>query len=771
MPDDPATPAPEPDSPQLPHLLAGEGQHRGSTWRLTPSGSAPTVPGEGARILERVGDFEILGKLGQGGMGAVYRARQRSLDRQVALKILPASLEADADFVNRFQREARVAASLSHANLVKVYASGQADGCHYIAMELIEGQTLGDLLKQTGPLPANEALRIIGDAARALEYGWQRAQLIHREIKPGNIFLSQSGDVKVGDLGLAKSLGGDTTGLTQTGTAMGTPHYISPEQARGDKDLDYRADIYSLGCTLYQMLTGRTPYEGKDPMSVMLQHVNSPPPAILKVLPHCPIPLARLVAKTLKKSKHERHASYGELIAQIEGVRALFAPAESALESIQLSAPEATLPQTPGAFATPVTAPLAPPAKTKAMLYGAIAAGVAALAVVAFLFWPKPEEKLTKAQLYAKEHAGDAPSATPEPGPPAKRATPTPTLEPGAIKLWDAPGKMQPAEGVSWEDGALRLDHMSRQSHTPVSRDLIFRAAVRMNPDSESASLSVRTSGERSGDYYAVTVNPRLAYIVLKPIHDGKAGEVLQKWPLSRIYGPDEWLRLEIRTRGDQITVLADGQPLGTVQDASVPGPGGVMLYAGAHGCFRDIVYVPLDEPWQDMLHDPAKLAINGGVERTPEGLRLTTRGGARLSSHVLQRDGAVRVRVTFSGVRPELRARMNNIGDSYLLVLSGDGKTVHLARLYKDSTQNKTLRAFPLRDPLQPGQDYELELRAVGSTLTVKYNGEVLGTVADETIAEGEWVVVSRDQKGPPTLIKSLEFLDLDAPGRAPAP
>jgi len=173
---------------------------------------ATTFPGV-APAPQTVGDFEILGKLGQGSMGAVYRARQRSLDREVALKILPAALEADPEFVCRFQREARIAASLHHANLAKVYTSGQADGCHYIAMELIEGESLGQWLKRSA-LPPIDALRITLDVTRALECGWQRAQLIHRDIKPGNIFLSHQGAVKLGDLGLAKTMSGDSTGLT-----------------------------------------------------------------------------------------------------------------------------------------------------------------------------------------------------------------------------------------------------------------------------------------------------------------------------------------------------------------------------------------------------------------------------------------------------------------------------------------------------------------------------------------------------------------------------
>ena len=168
-----------------------------------PSSGGSILPAAPLALREVIGDFEVLGRLGQGGMGAVYRARQVSLDRMVALKVLPAQFIEDAASVARFQREARVAASLSHANLVRVYASGEADGCHFIAMELIEGEDLGRRLKRDGALPATESLRISLAVAEGLQYGWQSAHLIHRDIKPANIFLAEDGAVKLGDLGLA----------------------------------------------------------------------------------------------------------------------------------------------------------------------------------------------------------------------------------------------------------------------------------------------------------------------------------------------------------------------------------------------------------------------------------------------------------------------------------------------------------------------------------------------------------------------------------------
>lgn len=285
--------------------------------------------------------YEIVSQLGRGGMGSVYKARQSKLNRLAALKIMAPELAADPDFVARFKREATAAASLSHPNIVQVYSAGESEETHYIAMEFVDGETLKQHIERQGRLDPREAIAITVYVAEALQYGWNKARLIHRDIKPENIFLSNTGEVKVGDLGLAKTVGGATTSLTQTGMMMGSPHYISPEQARGVSDIDFRTDIYSLGCTLYHMLTGRPPYEGPDPLTVITRHVNDPPPAIFKVWPTCPIPVALMVGKMLAKQRHERPASYEDLIDQLREVHGKLRPA-TAGPAITGESPKAT---------------------------------------------------------------------------------------------------------------------------------------------------------------------------------------------------------------------------------------------------------------------------------------------------------------------------------------------------------------------------------------------------------------------------------------------
>lgn len=261
--------------------------------------------------------YEILCELGRGGMGAVYRARQLSVQRLVALKVLPPHLAGEKDFIARFQAEAIAAGSLNHPNFVQVYAAGESGGIEYIAMELVEGETIQHRLRRCGRLPLTEALDIAYHVATALEHAWQTAQLIHRDVKPDNIFLAQNGVVKLGDFGLAKILRDGASSVTVTGHVIGSPHFISPEQVRGQRDVDFRSDIYSLGCTLHYMMTGRTVFEGPDFVSVIYKHVNDVPPPLRTLLPNCPASIVTLLERMIAKDRDRRPPSYAVLIEEI----------------------------------------------------------------------------------------------------------------------------------------------------------------------------------------------------------------------------------------------------------------------------------------------------------------------------------------------------------------------------------------------------------------------------------------------------------------------
>jgi len=220
------------------------------------------------------GEYDLVEELGRGGMALVFRARERELDRDVAVKVLPFALAFDAEYVERFQREARTAAQLEHPNIIPVYRVGRSAQVAYFVMKYLRGGSLAGLLAQRGRLNAPEIRRLLADCAAALAYAHQRG-IVHRDIKPDNIMFDEFGQVHVTDFGIAKAVSAGR--LTGTGMSIGTPHYMSPEQARA-QSIDGRSDIYSLGVVAYQCLTGQVPFDGEDSYAIGYQHLNEPLP-------------------------------------------------------------------------------------------------------------------------------------------------------------------------------------------------------------------------------------------------------------------------------------------------------------------------------------------------------------------------------------------------------------------------------------------------------------------------------------------------------------
>jgi len=258
----------------------------------------------------RFGDYEIVDELGRGGMGKVYRARDVSLERIVALNVLPANLARDPTYVQRFVKEARAAARLNHPNIVQIYNFGSIEGTYYLAMEFVDGRSLGSHLKERR-FTESETIGIARQVCRALAVAHAEG-LIHRDIKPDNLMLTSRGEVKLVDLGIAKRLDEDQA-ITQTGHSMGTPHYISPEQIRGQKDIDARADIYSLGATLYHLVTGQTPFKGASGAVVMSMHLVEPLPDPLQYAPGLSEGFCRVLRKMMAKDRQERYPDVAAL--------------------------------------------------------------------------------------------------------------------------------------------------------------------------------------------------------------------------------------------------------------------------------------------------------------------------------------------------------------------------------------------------------------------------------------------------------------------------
>ncbi len=269
-------------------------------------------------VGKTLGDFEIKEEIGKGGMGQVYKARQISLDRDVAIKILPGNLSGVEEFRERFDLEAKVVASLMHENILQIYSKGvTAEGVHYFAMEYVDGEDLADKIKRGVAFSEAEAIDIVAQACRGLEAAWKK-NIIHRDIKPSNIMVTKSGTVKIADFGLAKSLDA-TRKLTQTNMYIGTVTYTSPEQGEG-KPLDHRTDIYSLGIVFYQLLTGRVPFTAETPSSLIYKHVYEAPPLPRTLNPNLSPQAEAVVLKAIAKKREDRFQNVVEFREALESV-------------------------------------------------------------------------------------------------------------------------------------------------------------------------------------------------------------------------------------------------------------------------------------------------------------------------------------------------------------------------------------------------------------------------------------------------------------------
>jgi serine/threonine protein kinase len=275
--------------------------------------------------VHQIPGYKILGKLGAGAMAIVYKAKQLSLDREVAIKVLPKRFTESPEYVERFYREGQAAAKFNHNNIVQAYDVGEAGGYHYFVMEYVEGKTIYEDIAAGQLFPEEEALDIIIQVAHALEHAHNRG-LIHRDVKPKNIIINPSGVVKLADMGLARETTDIETAMTEEGKAYGTPYYIAPEQIRGKIDIDGRADIYGLGATFYHMVTGRVPFMADDPTEVMKKHLKEPiiPPDHINT--SLSAGLSEIIEVMMAKRREERYKDVEELLVDLEAVRSGLPP-------------------------------------------------------------------------------------------------------------------------------------------------------------------------------------------------------------------------------------------------------------------------------------------------------------------------------------------------------------------------------------------------------------------------------------------------------------
>jgi len=280
---------------------------------------------EAERSGQQIPGYKILGKLGAGAMATVFKARQLSLDRTVAIKVLPRKFSQNAEFIARFYAEGRVAAQLNHPNIVQAYDVGQAGEFHYFVMEYVEGTTVHDQIAKHRRFSEADAMDIVIQIAEALDHS-HRKGLIHRDVKPKNIMLTKEGVAKLADMGLARAVSDKEAAESEAGKAYGTPYYISPEQIRGEKDITPAADIYSLGATLYHMVTGSVPFEGKSPSAVMHKHLKAELVPPDHVNPKLSAGISQVIEMMMAKAASDRYQNCADLLTDLRAVRKGDAP-------------------------------------------------------------------------------------------------------------------------------------------------------------------------------------------------------------------------------------------------------------------------------------------------------------------------------------------------------------------------------------------------------------------------------------------------------------
>jgi serine/threonine-protein kinase len=267
-----------------------------------------------------IGGYKLEKLIGTGAMAEVWMARRDPSDPVIALKIMNKVLTQNPMFVKRFTEEVKNTEKLNHPNILSAFDSGNDQGFHFMAMQFVDGEDLDDKLVKKTRLPEKEALGIIRKIAEALAYGWNEHKMIHRDLKPSNIMLTITGTPILMDMGIAKSLGDDAVSLTMTGTLIGTPNYMSPEQARADKDVDFRVDIYALGLTLYNLVTGMVPFQDRSVMAIIKKVITAPLEPANKICPEVSEMCTMLIQKMTAKKREDRYSDWETLIMDIDRV-------------------------------------------------------------------------------------------------------------------------------------------------------------------------------------------------------------------------------------------------------------------------------------------------------------------------------------------------------------------------------------------------------------------------------------------------------------------
>jgi serine/threonine-protein kinase len=411
-------------------------------------GSDVTIPEATLGPGVTLAGFRLEREIGHGAMGRVFLATQLSMDRQVALKVLPRPRVPDSGFVERFLQEVRLAARLEHPNIVAAFDAGEDHGYYYFAMAYVDGESLDERVKRVGPLPEREAITFAASIAEALAHAWDRSRILHRDVKPANIMVDVEGRAMIMDMGIAKNLSDDSH-LTATGITLGTPHYISPEQARGDQHADFRADMYSLGATLFHLVTGRVPFIGTSAVEVVAKHLHDPVPSVRALRPEVSKECEDIIVRMMAKDRAHRFGTWEACIRDMHAVLKGKTPDTTKAKVARQASEHLASQRTAAALHHPAESPRQGLRLLLPLALGAVAVAIIVGAVLLSrpraepepsrrgpVFRPQPEDSETAGAettpAPADRAGAAAATAPPDPTPVATAAVPAPPAKPVA---------------------------------------------------------------------------------------------------------------------------------------------------------------------------------------------------------------------------------------------------------------------------------------------------------------------------------------------------
>ena len=610
-----ATMAPSPALGRLnPEELLARGMN---SIQLSTAGGLGWIPPSVADAARLFPGYEVVGMLGHGGMGAVYQARQQSLDRLVAIKLLPLEVSVDPTFADRFRREARAMAKLNHPNIISVYDFGQTSEGHlFFAMEFVEDAMLHDLVhKRAGGLPPADALGIIEQVCEALTYAHEQG-IVHRDIKPANVMIDTRGRAKIADFGLARITDSSAAqwGQTMTGVIMGTPDYMAPEQKRG-MNVDARADIYSVGVMFYEMLCGETPQGAFELPSL-----------------RCGLPkeLDAVITRAIAPQVEKRFQTTAELKQAVVTVRPSVMKSVAKKQASKAVPPAtASLPQT--------SAPATRGARSPLVLWGSIAAAVVVVGVVGALVFGKGKPKLAGPAATAgsavetvkeepKAEAKTAATKAAKPG--VSPATRLAESKPAPAPAFAAAGNEKWVDGLAqWFGGTKTNEDFIRENNggariggtgrsmqpiprsAPAFRDQVVRMRWRgMNPKAD-INLYVRLARDAGKDAsYSAGINPPKE-AGWKVRLTGPAGPLGKRdWELPGDFKTEASHTLELRVVGDLITTNMDGQKVAEVRDSALTA--GHPVFSGHDLIIESFEYANLDPAGGPVATAPAAAPV-----------------------------------------------------------------------------------------------------------------------------------------------------------------